>query len=117
MDHQDWSPTVIRNALYAKKSAEHAKKPTMSSEAIRLAKLANNEEGVGVSKRPKVLSVESRQTMMRLRADQTWSQRDLDMRCSFPAHTIRDLENGKLPPSTTQLNIVNRVLKTGLKLE
>jgi ribosome-binding protein aMBF1 (putative translation factor) len=55
--------------------------------------------------------------MMRLRAEQKWSQRDLDMRCSFPANTVRDLESGKVAPSTTQLNIINRVLKTGLKLE
>jgi ribosome-binding protein aMBF1 (putative translation factor) len=117
MDHQDWTPTVLRNGkvMAARKAADQAAKPKMSAEAIRLAKLANDEEGT--VKRAKTLSVESRQTMMRLRAEQKWSQRDLDMRCSFPANTIRDLENGKITPSSAQLNTINRVLKTGLKLE
>jgi DNA-binding transcriptional regulator YiaG len=117
MDHQDWNPTILRNGkvMAARKAAEQAAKPKMSAEAIRLAKLANDEDGV--PKRAKTLSAESRQAMMRLRAEQKWSQRDLDMRCSFPANTVRDLESGKISPSTTQLNIINRVLKTGLKLE
>ena len=116
MDHQDWTPTILRNGkvMQAKKAAEQAAKPKLSAEAIRLAKLDNAEDGI---KRAKVLSAESRQAMMRLRAEQKWSQRDLDMRCSFPANTIRDLENGKLSPSSGQLNNINRVLKTGLRLE
>jgi ribosome-binding protein aMBF1 (putative translation factor) len=117
MDCQDWTPTVLRNGkvMAARKATEQASRPKMSAEAIRLAKLANDDEGV--VKRAKTLSVESRQTMMRLRAEQKWSQRDLDMRCSFPANTIRDLESGKIAPSSGQLNTINRVLKTGLKLE
>ncbi len=117
MEHQDWNPTVLRNGkvIAARKAAEQAGRPKMSAEAIRLAKLANDEEGV--VKRAKTLSVESRQAMMRLRAEQKWSQKDLDMRCSFPANTVRDIENGKVAPSTSQLNTLNRVLKTGLKLE
>jgi ribosome-binding protein aMBF1 (putative translation factor) len=115
MDCQDWTPTVLRNGkvMQARKAAEQASRPKVSAEAIRLAKLANGED----VKRAKTLSTESRQTMMRLRAEQKWTQRDLDMRCSFPANTIRDLESGKLAPSSGQLNTINRVLKTGLKLE
>lgn len=117
MDHQDWNPTIVRNAkvLQAKKAAEQAAKPKISAEAIRLAKLANDEEGS--MKRAKVLTAESKQAMMRLRAEQKLTQRDLDMRCSFPANTIRDIENGKLAPSSMQLNIINRILKVALKLE
>jgi ribosome-binding protein aMBF1 (putative translation factor) len=117
MEHQDWNPTILRNGkvMQAKKAAEQAAKPKLSAEAIRLAKLANNEEVP--MKRPKVLTAESKQAMMRLRAEQKWSQRDLDMRCSFPAHTIRDIENGKLAPSSSQLNCINRILKVALKLE
>ena len=117
MDHQDWTPTVLRNGkvMQARKAAEQAVKPKMTAEAIRLAKLANDEEGT--VKRAKVLSTESRQTMMRLRAEQKWTQRDLDMRCSFPANTINGIESGKIAPSSGQLNTINRVLKTGLKLE
>jgi ribosome-binding protein aMBF1 (putative translation factor) len=117
MDYQDWTPTVLRNGkvMQARKAAEQAAKPKMTAEAIRLAKIANDEEGT--IKRAKILSTESRQTMMRLRAEQKWTQRDLDMRCSFPANTIRDMESGRIAPSSAQLNILNRVLKTGLRLE
>lgn len=117
MDHQDWTPTVLRNGkvMQARKAAEQAARPKITAEAIRLAKLANDEEGT--VKRAKILSVESRQTMMRLRAEQKWTQRDLDMRCSFPANTINGIESGKIAPSSGQLNTINRVLKTGLKLE
>lgn len=117
MDCQDWNPTVLRNGkvMQAKKAAEIAAKPKMTAEAIRLAKLANDEEGT--VKRAKVLSTESRQTMMRLRAEQKWTQRDLDMRCAFPANTINGFESGKLAPSSSQLNTLNRVLKTALKLQ
>ena len=116
MDCQDWTPTVLRNGkvMQARKAAEQASRPKISAEVIRLAKLAEEDAPM---KKAKSLSIESRQSMMRLRAEQKWSQRDLDMRCSFPANTIRDLENGKIAPSSTQLNIINRVLKTGLKLE
>lgn len=116
MEHQDWTPTILRNGkvMQARKAAEQAAKPKLSAEAIRLAKLDNAEDGI---KRSKTLSAESRQAMMRLRAEQKWTQRDLDMRCSFPANTIRELESGRLAPSSSQLNTINRVLKTGLKLE
>ena len=111
MDCQDWNPVIVHGKAAVKKQQEM--RTPMSAEAIRLAKLANDEE----VKRAKTLSKESRQAMMQLRAAQKWTQRDLDMRCSFPANTIRDLEAGKMPPSQGQLNTLNRVLKTGLKLE
>lgn len=115
MDCQDWTPHVLRNttARQARAAAEAANRPKMSAEAIRLAKIANDEE----VKRPKVLSKESRQAMMQLRAAQKWTQRDLDMRCSFPANTVRDIEAGKVSPTAGQLSRLNQILKTGLKLE
>ncbi len=111
MDCQDWNPVVVRGKSTPKTVV--SEKPKVSAEAIRLAKLANNEE----VKKARVLSKESRQAMMQLRAAQKWTQRDLDMRCSFPANTVRDLEAGKLAPSSGQLSRLNQILKTGLKLE
>lgn len=115
MENQDWNPIVLRNtkARQERVAAEQAAKPKITAEAIRLAKLASNED----VKRQKVLSKESRQAMMQLRAIQKWTQRDLDMRCSFPANTVRDIEAGKLSPSSGQLSRLNQILKTGLKLE
>lgn len=113
MEYQDWNPVIVHGTAAVKKQDQHTQRPTMTAEAIRLAKLANNEE----VKRAKVLSKESRQAMVQLRAAQKWTQRDLDMRCSFPANTVRDLEAGKLSPSQGLLNTLNRILKVGLKLE
>lgn len=111
MDCQDWNPVIVRGKSVPKTSGTSGPKP--SAEAIRLAKLANNEE----VKKARVLSKESRLAMMQLRAAQKWTQRDLDMRCSFPANTVRDLEAGKMAPSSGQLSRLNQILKTGLKLE
>ena len=111
MDCQDWNPVIVRGKSAPK--SVNTEKPKVSAEAIRLAKLANDEE----VKKPRMLSKESRQAMMQLRAAQKWTQRDLDMRCSFPANTVRDLEAGKLVPSSGQLSRLNQILKTGLKLE
>ncbi len=111
MDCQDWNPVIVRGKSVPKTSGTSGPKP--SAEAIRLAKLANNED----VKKARVLSKESRQAMMQLRAAQKWTQRDLDMRCSFPANTVRDLEAGKMAPSSGQLSRLNQILKTGLKLE
>ena len=46
-----------------------------------------------------------------------WNQTQLNQQCGFPLHTIRDIENGKLTPTPGQLNVLNRVLKAGLKYE
>lgn len=115
MDCQNWDPVVLRNtkARQQREATEAANRPKLSAEAIRLAKIANDEE----VKRPKLLSKQSRQDMMQLRAAQKWTQRDLDMRCSFPANTVRDIEAGKVAPTAGQLSRLNQILKAGLKLE
>ena len=48
---------------------------------------------------------------------QSWDQVDLNVQCQFPVNTIREIEAGRLVPTIQQLNPLNRVLKTGLKLE
>ena len=110
MDCQDWNPIVLRNKKVVGTAPSG---PKVSNEARRLAKVADAEVPV----KSKTLSRESRQAMMQLRAAQKWTQRDLDMRCSFPANTVRDLEAGKVAPTSGQLSRLNQILKTGLKLE
>jgi hypothetical protein len=36
--------------------------------------------------------------------------------CAFPPHTIQQLETGKRAPTGSELQKLNRVLKTGLTL-
>jgi DNA-binding transcriptional regulator YiaG len=82
-----------------------------SGTAAHLAKL-DREELV----KPKMLSSESRQELVQRRLAEKLTQQQLDQRCSFPPHTIRDLEANKRAPTSKELSTLNRVLKCGLKL-
>lgn len=117
MDHQNWEPQVIR------KSAEAIKRDAMrtgqkvtverkSDESIRQAKLEQQEFG-----KPKMLASASRQELVQRRLAEKLTQQQLDQRCSFPPHTIRDLEANKRPPTQKELQTLNRILKCGLRLE
>ncbi len=111
LSHQDWSKTVIGNGKKAIASSNSAFKPVTSSRALG-AKLAESD----VAGRLKQLAPESRQEIVQIRVANKWSQQDLNQRCSFPPNTIREIEAGRLIPTIGQLNTLNRVLKTGLKL-
>lgn len=114
MEHQDWSKVVIRGKPAQEKAkAEASKRPHVSAEAIRLAKLDNLDGPT----RPKLLSPESRAELIRLRLEAGLTQVQLDQRCSFPAHTLNQLEANKRAPTSKELSTLNRVLKCGLRLE
>lgn len=117
MDHQNWEPQVIR------KPAEAARRDALrkgqkevverkTSDAAHLAKVERDE----ITK-PKMLASESRQELVQRRLAEKLTQQQLDQKCSFPAHTIRDLEANKRAPTTKELQTLNRVLKCGLRLE
>lgn len=117
MDHQNWDPQVIRKSAEAIKAdaLRSGRKETVvrkSDEGIRLAKIEAQEFG-----KSKMLASESRQELVQRRLAEKLTQQQLDQRCSFPAHTVRDLEANKRPPSTKELQTLNRVLKCGLRLE
>ena len=110
MEHQDWNTVTIRNsARIAEKNRQI--QPKRSGEAQRLAKV-EREEFV----KTKSLSPESRQELVKRRLEEKLSQQQLDQRCSFPAHTIRDLEGNKRCPTNHELQQLGRVLKINLKL-
>lgn len=114
MEHQDWSKVVIRGKPALEKArAEAAMRPRTSAEAVRLAKLDNGDGPT----RPKLLSSESRAELVRLRLAEGLTQAQLDQRCSFPAHTVNQLEANKRAPTSKELSTLNRVLKCGLRLE
>jgi DNA-binding transcriptional regulator YiaG len=110
MDYQDWNPVTIRNsARLAEKKA--LTQPKRSNEAQHQAKIDREEIG-----KMKMLSPESRQELVQRRLAEKLTQQQLDQRCSFPTHTIRDLEANKRAPTMKELQVLNRVLKCGLKL-
>jgi hypothetical protein len=116
MDHQNWEPVVIRKSADAirKDALRTGQKVTVerkSDESVRLAKLDQAEFG-----KPKMLSAESRQELVQRRLADKLTQQQLDQRCAFPPHTVRDLEANKRAPTQKELQTLNRVLKCGLKL-
>jgi ribosome-binding protein aMBF1 (putative translation factor) len=112
LGHQDWSKVTIGNGRAPTGAARQSTfKPVSASQAVG-NKIANSE----LAGKFKKLAPESRQEIVNIRAANKWSQVDLNQRCSFPVNTIREIESGRLTPTIGQLNTLNRVLKTGLKL-
>jgi hypothetical protein len=117
MEHQNWEPQVIKKTAAqlkadALRKGEKTTVPRQSTEAQRLAKVEREEFVVA-----KRLAPESRQELVQRRLAEKLTQQQLDQRCSFPSHTIRDLEANKRPPTQRELQVLNRVLKCGLRLE
>jgi DNA-binding transcriptional regulator YiaG len=117
MEHQNWDPQVIRKSADQLKAdaLRHGRRELVerkSNEGIRLAKIEQQEYG-----KPKMLSHESRQELVQRRLAEKLTQQQLDQRCSFPSHTVRDLEANKRAPTQKELQTLNRVLKCGLRLE
>lgn len=119
MDGQDWTPVVLGNKKAkvmggASSSREIVEKKSLgTSMGASFHKLENSE----VAGNLKRLSNESKQTIVAKRAAAGWNQARLNQECNFPINTIRDIECGKICPNVQQLNILNRVLKTGLTYE
>ena len=109
-DHQDWTVVTIGR----KKKPQNVVNTQMkiSPQAAHAAKVAKEEYT-----KPKHLTNESRQTMLKKRVEMGLNQTELNQRCAFPVHTVREIEAGRLAPSINELNTLNRVLKLGLKLE
>ena len=113
MDCQDWNPTTITStkaAGAARVAAAAIRK--VAPEVAHARKLADAETAT----RSKQLAPESRHEIVMKRAEMKKSQVELNQMCNFPVNTMREIEAGRLTPNISQLNTLNRVLKTGLKL-
>jgi hypothetical protein len=115
---QDWTPLTIssqRHSGIEKKSVTVAKQG-VSQLAVHARKLDTADTPL----KQKVLDPASRQAIVAFRvgpdAPVKRTQTELNTLCGFPPNTIRDIEAGKSVPSPGQLNTLNRVLKTGLRL-
>jgi DNA-binding transcriptional regulator YiaG len=117
MEHQNWEPQVIRktSAQLKADALRKGEKKTVerrSDMAQHLAKVEREDYT-----KPKMLASESRQELVQRRLAEKLTQQQLDQRCSFPPHTVRDLEANKRAPSPRELQTLNRILKCGLRLE
>lgn len=113
-DDQDWQTVTVRG------SRPSVKNTTGSSVAQTRLKVTNNsaelrkvaETDVG---KPKMLTTESRSAMAAGRAALKLTQKELDMRCSFPTNSCNAWESGRICPNSTQIQVLQRVLN--IKLE
>lgn len=118
MQDQDWMPLTITNsragAAVPRNGPREIKERVHTSHiGAQLAKL----EAAEVPTKPKVLSRDAVATIQNYRRQNNMTQRALDQQLAFPPNTINKFEARQLTPSGTQLNALNRVLKTGLTLE
>jgi ribosome-binding protein aMBF1 (putative translation factor) len=118
MDGQDWTPVIVGKKSYASalsstySSAKVAPLQKRSNDVFHLAKVEAAEAPVKM----KTLAPEARQKIVAYRTLKEITQKQLDQACCFPANTMRELESGRLTPSTGQLNTLNRFVGGGLKL-
>lgn len=108
MSEQDWTPVVIRKA----RSSAVSSPIRQTAESAQIRKLEQND-----IVKVKQLSKESRQEIVSRRALLKMTQTQLNQACLFPPNTINKIESGQLSPTISQLNALNRFLKTGLKYE
>jgi ribosome-binding protein aMBF1 (putative translation factor) len=120
MFHQDWDPVIVKKRQVDRAIARSqrvqgpaAARVTFSSDAALQRKLAESDE-IGQVKM-KTLSPQSRQEIVQRRVANGWNQQQLNQQCGFPANLIRDIESGRVTPSPTQLNILNRILRAALR--
>jgi ribosome-binding protein aMBF1 (putative translation factor) len=113
MDCQDWTPTTITSS---KATATKAAAASTARKVAPEVAHARKVEQADVPVKPKQLAPESRQEIVNKRAAMKKSQVELNQLCNFPVNTIREIEAGRLTPTIGQLNTLNRVLKTGLKM-
>jgi ribosome-binding protein aMBF1 (putative translation factor) len=110
---QDWAPVILKKTV----NGVPVKKPSTAKHISSAAQTASALEKSALPKAPKMLSSLSRTNLIAKRIAAGLNQKQLDQRCSFPAHTINGFESGNLTPSGGQLNILNRLLGTALRLE
>jgi ribosome-binding protein aMBF1 (putative translation factor) len=110
MDCQDWETvTVKRKETSKERAAKH--KPV--SHELAMARRIENDEPIKI----KTISNETKQMIVMKRVENKWNQQQLNTQCAFPANVIRDIEAGKIQPTSHQLNILSRILKVVLKYD
>ena len=107
-EHQNWDNVVIN-----KKPSPNSNqtKKNINPEAIRLAKLDNND-----FVKLKSLSIDARQELVKGRVAKGFNQEKLAQALAIPANLYKDIENGKTIPQQNILSKINNFLGTKVKL-
>lgn len=108
---QDWTPVVIKRRGAVGKGGKPSGSPTQITHAAKVARALDSDDAHIEIKR---LNPESRQLIIQKRVELGWDQTKLNTMCSFPPHTMKEIEAGKAQPSPKQLTVLNRILKVSL---
>ena len=123
MDCQDWDTIRVGTGIARGGAGGVAAR---SGRGAPAGKRSGNPTGAAIAAkldaaeaptRSKMLSAEAIRTIQDYRRANSLTQKQLDQRCAFPANTINLLEARRDAPTIKQLQVLNRVLKTGLTLE
>lgn len=108
---QNWQTvsTSIKNAASAYVIHERPYKQKQTQRSGELRKVANTDTG-----KPKMLTLESRSAMGAARVTFSLTQKELDIRGSFPANSCSAWESGRICPTSIQIQTLHRIL--GVKL-
>lgn len=107
MDGQDWDPVVVK-----KKAAPSATARIGVPVAVSDMRKVEASDGPVILRR---LAPASRTELVQARIALKYDQTKLNQLCSFPKHTIKEIEAGRVCPSPTQLAVLNRQLRISLK--
>jgi len=111
MDCQDWNEYKV--GVKARGGSGTAEKRHAVAPSVKAVRALEAEDGAPVLP-TKSLGAEGRILIVSKRVELKKTQAELNALCSFPAHTIRDIESGKLCPTPMQLNVLNRMLRITL---
>ena len=117
MDCQDWDTIRVGTGIARGGAGGAAARGRSGRGAPAGAAIAAKLDAAEAPTRSKMLSAEAIRTIQDYRRVNNLTQKQLDQRCAFPATTINLLEARRDAPTIKQLQILNRVLKTGLTLE
>ncbi len=107
---QDWEPVTLRGRPVKGKCVQA--RDCGAPERAHARKL---EEAEGPVK-PKMVTADSKQELIRARIARGLTQDKADAACALPKHTFRDIEAGKLPPNAAILRAISRELGVNLRL-
>jgi putative transcription factor len=110
MDHQDWTPVIVRKTIKKKKNIVTNKKNVISDEQRRKIKVENESETFKIEKVSRSFGKE----MQQARCAKKFTQKTLAQRLNVKPTIIANYEQGKAIPNNAFISKIERVL--GVKL-
>ena len=107
----DHAPMVLKKHKAPEKdTVPKAKGKIPSDETIRLHKI--EEEGIGHVEH---VDINLAKTIQNARKEKNLTQDDLNKKCNFPPHTVKNYENGSAIPKQSELSQMSKHLGVVLK--